>query len=114
MRNTMIGVLGDEFVTHAHARGLTPRRILLRYAVRNAILPNLAGFGMALGFVVSGALLTEVVFSYPGTGYLLLQAVQSQDYFLLQGLFLALTLAVLTANAFVDGLTWLLDPRTRR
>jgi peptide/nickel transport system permease protein len=114
MRNTMLTVLGDEFVTHAHARGLGTRRILTHYAVRNAILPNLAGFGMALGFVVSGALLTEVVFSYPGQGFLLLQAVQTQDYFLLQGIFLTLTLAVLTANVLVDAATWLLDPRTRR
>jgi peptide/nickel transport system permease protein len=68
---------------------------------------------MALGFVVSGALLTEVVFSYPGTGYLLLQAVRSQDYPLMQGLFLAITLAVLGANWLADVATVVLDPRTR-
>jgi peptide/nickel transport system permease protein len=92
---------------------LSSRRILVHYVARNAILPNLTGFGMALGFVVSGALLTEVVFSYPGTGYLLLQAVRSQDYPLMQGLFLAITLAVLGANWLADVATVVLDPRTR-
>ncbi|MFT5587166.1 MAG: peptide/nickel transport system permease protein [Cognaticolwellia sp.] len=113
MRNTMIGVLGAEHVRYAQARGLTPRRILVHYAARNALLPNVAGFGMALGFVLSGALLTEVVFSYPGTGLLLLTAVRGQDYPLLQGLFLAITFAVLSANWMVDVVTVALDPRTR-
>ena len=113
MRNTMLGVLGSEFVRYAQARGLSKGRILFTYAARNALLPNVAGFGMALGFVLSGALLTEVVFSYPGTGQLLLTAVRSQDFPLLQGLFLVITFAVLTANWLVDAITVLLDPRTR-
>jgi peptide/nickel transport system permease protein len=113
MRNTMVGVLGDEYVRYAQARGLAKRRILIHYAARNALLPNIAGFGMALGFVLSGALLTEVVFSYPGTGQLLLTAVRSQDFALLQGLFLTITLAVLVANWLVDVVTVMLDPRTR-
>lgn len=113
MRNTMIGVLGEEYVRFAQARGVSKRRILIHYAARNALLPNVAGFGMALGFVLSGALLTEVVFSYPGTGQLLLTAVRGQDFPLLQGLFLAISFAVLLANWFVDLATVLLDPRTR-
>lgn len=113
MRNTMIGVLGEDYIAYAYARGLPERRIMLHYAARNALLPNLTGFGMALGFVLSGALLTEIIFSYPGQGYLLLQAVQSQDYPLMQGLFLTITLAVLLANWLVDVATALLDPRTR-
>jgi len=68
---------------------------------------------MALGFVLGGSLLTEVVFSYPGTGYLLVQAVRNQDYPLMQGLFLAITFAVLAANFIVDLFTLWLDPRTR-
>jgi peptide/nickel transport system permease protein len=68
---------------------------------------------MALGFVVSGALLTEVVFSYPGQGWLLVQAVRAQDWPLLQGLVLTVTLAVLLANALVDVITLAVDPRTR-
>lgn len=113
MRNAMVGVLGDEPIRYAQARGLSPRRILLHHALRNAMLPSLTSFGMALGFVLSGALLTEIVFAYPGQGYLLLQAVRGQDYPLLQGLFLTITLAVLGANALVDLLVTLLDPRAR-
>ncbi len=114
MRNTMVGVMNQDFVRYAEVRGLPPARILSRYAVRNALLPSLTSFGMAIGFVLSGALLTEIVFSYPGQGYLLLQAVRGQDYPLLQGLFLTISLAVLGANLLVDGMTLLLDPRTRR
>jgi peptide/nickel transport system permease protein len=69
---------------------------------------------MALGYVLGGTLLTEIVFGYPGQGYLLLQAVQAQDHPLMQGIFLTITLAVLAANLLVDSLTVLLDPRTRR
>ncbi|MGB0645517.1 MAG: ABC transporter permease subunit, partial [Bradymonadia bacterium] len=78
-----------------------------------ALLPSLTSFGMALGFIVSGALLTEVVFSYPGQGYLLVKAVLAQDFPLMQGLFLVITLSVLIANLLVDVLYWFLDPRTR-
>lgn len=113
MRNAMIGVLGTEQLTLARAKGLPRGRVLWSYAARNAILPNLTSFGMALGFVLGGSLLTEIVFSYPGTGYLLIQAVRTQDYPLMQGLFLALTLAVLGANLLVDLAALALDPRTR-
>lgn len=113
MRNTMIGVLGEDYVTLAHAKGLPPRRVMLRYAARNALLPNITSFGMALGFVLSGSLLTEMVFSYPGLGYLLIGAVRSLDYPLIQGLFLTITLAVLGANLLVDLVYVWLDPRAR-
>jgi peptide/nickel transport system permease protein len=113
MRNVMVSVLGDDFITYAMARGLTKRRIFFHYAARNALLPNVTGFGMALGFVLSGALLTEIVFGYPGQGYLLLQAVRAQDFPLMQGIFLTITLAVLGANWLVDIVTVALDPRTR-
>jgi peptide/nickel transport system permease protein len=113
MRNTMIAVLGSEYVNLARAKGLPPSRVALRYAARNALLPNVTGFGMALGFVLGGSLLTEIVFSYPGQGYLLVQAVRSQDYPLMQGIFLVITLAVLGANWLVDLAYLWLDPRTR-
>jgi peptide/nickel transport system permease protein len=113
MRNTMISVLGSDYVNLARAKGLPPSRVLLRYAARNALLPSVTGFGMALGFVLGGSLLTEIVFSYPGQGYLLVQAVRNQDYPLMQGIFLAITLAVLGANWLVDLLYLWLDPRTR-
>jgi peptide/nickel transport system permease protein len=113
MRNTMIGVLGSDYVNLARAKGLRPARVALRYAARNALLPSVTGFGMALGFVLGGSLLTEIVFSYPGQGYLLVQAVRNQDYALMQGIFLVITLAVLGANLLVDVLYLWLDPRTR-
>jgi peptide/nickel transport system permease protein len=114
MRNTLISTLGADYITFAHAKGLSKRRIMIKYAARNAILPNLTGFGMALGFVLSGALLTEIIFSYPGQGYLLLQSVKSQDFPLMQGLFMTITLAVLLANWLVDIAILLFDPRTRK
>jgi len=113
MRNTMVAVLGSDYVNLARAKGLPPSGVVLRYAARNALLPSVTGFGMALGFVLGGSLLTEIVFSYPGQGYLLVQAVQSQDYPLMQGIFLVITLAVLGANWLVDIAYLWLDPRTR-
>ncbi len=113
MRNTMIAVLGSDYVNLARAKGLAPSRIALRYAARNALLPSITGFGMALGFVLGGSLLTEIVFSYPGQGYLLVQAVRNQDYPLMQGIFLVISLAVLAANWCVDLAYLWLDARTR-
>lgn len=113
MRNNMIGVLSQDFIVMAQAKGLRDRRVMLTYAARNAILPSLTGFAMSLGFVLSGALLTELVFNYPGVGYLIINAVNSRDYPLMQGLFLMITLAVLLANFTVDVVYVLLDPRAR-
>ena len=113
MRNTMVSVLGMDYVNLARAKGLSPAQVALRYAARNALLPSVTGFGMALGFVLGGSLLTEIVFSYPGQGYLLVQAVRSQDYPLMQGIFLVITLAVLGANFLVDLVLLWLDPRIR-
>tara|TARA_B100001996_G_scaffold73189_1_gene53792 strand:- start:409 stop:1395 length:987 start_codon:yes stop_codon:yes gene_type:complete len=114
MRNNMITTLGTDYISFAHAKGLSSRIIMLKYAARNAILPNFTGFGMALGFVLSGALLTEIIFSYPGQGYLLLQAVRAQDFPLMQGLFMTITFAVLAANWLVDLAIVFFDPRTRK
>jgi peptide/nickel transport system permease protein len=113
MRNTMISVLAEDYLAMAEAKGLPQRRIMFNYAARNAMLPNVTAFGMALGFVVSGLLLTELVFSYPGLGYLLIKAVSNLDYPLMQGLFLMITFTVLVANLLVDLLYVRLDPRVR-
>lgn len=113
MRNNMITTLSEDYIRMARAKGLSPMRIMFDYAGRNAILPNLTGFGMSLGFVVSGAILVEYVFSYPGVGYLLLQAVVNEDFPLMQTLFLLITIAVLVAVLIVDFVTLALDPRTR-
>ena len=113
MRNTMITTLAEDYVRMARAKGLPAHRIMFDYAARNAILPNLTGFAMSLGFVVGGAILIEEVFNYQGVGYLLLQAVDNDDYPLMQALFLLITVAVLVAILLSDLATAILDPRTR-
>jgi peptide/nickel transport system permease protein len=113
MRNTMITTLAEDYVRMARAKGLPGYRIMLDYAARNAILPNLTGFAMSLGFVVGGAILIEEVFNYEGVGYLLLQAVNNDDYPLMQALFLLITVAVLLAILVSDIAIAILDPRTR-
>jgi peptide/nickel transport system permease protein len=113
MRNMMVTTMSDDYVILAEAKGLPPRRIMLSYAARNAILPSVATFTMSLGFVVGGAVLTEIVFSYPGIGYTLYQAVINQDFPLMQGVFLIITFVVLVANFFADLAYVALDPRTR-
>ncbi|HEY1639687.1 MAG TPA: ABC transporter permease [Streptosporangiaceae bacterium] len=114
MRSTMISVLSEDYITMAIAKGLSPLRIALNYGARNALLPVTTTAGVAVGFIVSGALLTEVVFSYSGVGYLLFTAVEGLDYPLIQGLLLIITVGVLAANLLVDGIYVLLDPRVRR
>lgn len=113
MRNNMITTLAEDYIRMARAKGLSPTRIMFDYAGRNAVLPNLTGFGMSLGFVISGAILVEYVFAYPGVGYMLLQAVLNEDYPLMQTLFLLITAAVLLAILAVDVVTAIMDPRTR-
>jgi len=113
MRNNMITVVAEDYVKMARAKGLSPKRILWQYAGRNALLPNLTGFAMSLGFVISGAILVEYVYNYPGVGFMLLQAVENEDYPLMQALFLLITVAVLVAIFISDIATATLDPRTR-
>ena len=113
MRNNMITTLAEDYVRMGRAKGLSNRRIMYQYAGRNAMLPNLTGFAMSLGFVISGAILIEFVFNYPGLGYMLLNAVNNLDFPLMQALFLLITVAVLISVFFCDILTAILDPRTR-
>jgi peptide/nickel transport system permease protein len=113
MRNVMVTTMDEDYVLIAQAKGLPKSRVVW-YAARNAILPSVSSFSLAIGFVVSGALLTEIVFSYPGLGFILLTAVQEADYSLLQGIFLVITLAVLIVNLAADFVYVFLDPRTRQ
>ena len=113
MRNNMVTTLAEDYVRMARAKGLRQHRIMLNYAARNAMLPNLTGFAMSIGFVVGGAILIEYVFNYPGVGYMLLQAVENEDYPLMQALFLLITVAVLVAILLADIATAIFDPRTR-
>lgn len=114
MRNNMITTVAEDYVRMGRAKGLSGRRVMLDYAARNAFLPNLSGFAMSLGFVISGAILVEYVFNYPGVGYLLFNAVANTDYPLMQVLFMIFTVAVLVALLLCDlGIAWL-DPRARQ
>jgi len=114
MRNMMLTVLDEDYVTVAQAKGLSPRRVLVTYAARNAVLPQLSSFALSLGFIVGGTLVMELVFSYPGVGKLLLDATTAKDYPLMQGLFLIITMTVLVANILADVAYAVLDPRTRQ
>jgi peptide/nickel transport system permease protein len=114
MRNMMVTVAAEDYITVAHAKGLPEKRVALSYAARNALLPNVSGFALSLGFIVGGTLLVEIVFSYPGLGYLLFRAVGAKDYPLMQGIFLVITISVLLANLLADIVYMLLDPRTRK
>jgi peptide/nickel transport system permease protein len=114
MRNMMVTTTAEDYITVAHAKGLSERRVALSYAARNALLPSVSGFGMALGLVVSGAFLVEAVFSYPGIGEELVTSIGQKDYPMLQGIFLVVTISVLVANLIADIVYTLLDPRTRK
>jgi peptide/nickel transport system permease protein len=113
MRNNMITTLAEDYVRMGRAKGLSNRKIMLHYAARNAFLPNLSGFAMSLGYVISGAILVEYVFNYQGLGYMLYNATINVDYPLMQALFLLITLAVLVAVLVCDFATFALDPRAR-
>jgi peptide/nickel transport system permease protein len=112
MRNMIIYELDADYSRFLGALG-APSKLVRRYAFRNAVLPQITGLALALGVIIAGALVTEIVFSYPGIGKLLLAAVQNKDYFLLQGIFLFVIVGVLVANFIVDIAYVIVDPRTR-
>ncbi|MDR2974930.1 MAG: ABC transporter permease, partial [Propionibacteriaceae bacterium] len=114
MRNMTVTTLSEDYVRMAEAKGLRKRRVVIAYAARNAILPSLSSFAMSLGFVVGGSIVTEIVFNYPGIGSILFRAAQSQDYPLMQAIFLVITIMVLVANFIADIVYVFLDPRTRQ
>jgi peptide/nickel transport system permease protein len=114
MRNMMVTVSSEDYVTVAQAKGLPERVVLFGYAARNAVLPQVSSFALSLGFIVGGTLVMEMVFSYQGIGYVLYQAVANHDYPLMQGCFLVITLSVLVANMLADVAYAALDPRTRQ
>jgi len=112
MRNMIIYELEADYSHYLEALG-APRKLVRRYAFRNAILPQVTGLALQLGIIMAGALVTEVVFSYPGIGYLILGAIQNQDFFLIQGCFLFIIIEVLIANFLIDVLYIIIDPRIR-
>jgi peptide/nickel transport system permease protein len=113
MRAVMINVIGEDYVTMAHAKGLRDRRVMTRYAGRNAILPPLNGFAPLFASAVGGLVFIEYVFSYPGAGYTLQQAVLGSDYALAQAILVLLSVCVIFANLLMDILNLVLDPRLR-
>ncbi|MEN4012070.1 MAG: ABC transporter permease [Chloroflexota bacterium] len=113
MRNMIIYELEADYSNYLSALG-APKKLIRRYAFNNALLPQITGLALQLGVMVAGALVTEVVFSYPGIGSLLLAAIQNQDYFLIQGCFLFIIIGVLAANFIIDVVYIIVDPRTRR
>jgi peptide/nickel transport system permease protein len=113
MRTVMINTIGEDYVTMAHAKGLRDRRVMTRYAGRNAILPPLNGFAAQFAGAVGGLVFIEYVFSYPGAGLTLQQAALGNDYPLTQALLLVFAFCVIGANFVMDMLNVLLDPRVR-
>ncbi|HDI31878.1 MAG TPA: ABC transporter permease [Thermofilum sp.] len=113
MRSMMVTVKGEDYILMAFAKGLREKLIIWRYAFRNAILPQVTGLAISLSRVVGGALLTEVIFAYPGIGWVIYDAITSKDYPLIQGGVLVIILAVATANFVIDTLYPLVDPRIR-
>lgn len=111
MRSLMVNTIGEDYMLLAEAKGLHKTRILWRYAVRNAIPPQLAHLAIALGYVVSGAILVEIVFSYPGLGYQLYMAIVNSDYTVIQGITLILAISVGLAVLIIDLIYPRLDPR---
>lgn len=113
MRAIMISVLGEDYVLFAEAKGLSDRHIFLWYGMRNALLPQVTQLALALGGVLGGAVLVEAIFSYPGVGTLLFQAIAGKDYFVIQGIVLMLILALAGALFIIDLVYPLVDPRIR-
>ena len=114
MRNAMVNVLGEDYITMARAKGLSSSRIMVHYAARNAILPVVTAVSMALGFAVAGQVFIETVYNYPGVGQLIIKSVAARDYPLMQACFLLIVLCVLAANFIADVLYVFLDPRLRK
>jgi peptide/nickel transport system permease protein len=111
MRAMAVTVQGEDFITFADAKGLKGSTIFLRYAIRNTLLPQVTGLGLALGQIVSGAVLVEVVFGYPGIGTVLFAAIRQADWFLIQGLVFTLIVSIGLATLILDLIYPLLDPR---
>jgi peptide/nickel transport system permease protein len=112
MRNMIIYELESDYAHYLGALG-APHRLVRKYAFRNAMLPQITGLALALGAILSGALVTEIVFSYPGLGYQIYRAITNLDYFVIQGIFLFIIIGVLLANFIVDIVYLIVDPRTR-
>jgi len=113
MRSLLVPILGEDYLTFAEAKGLEKRRIFSAYALRNAILPQITYLGMTLGSIMSGSILVETIFNYPGIGKLFQSALSLLDYNTIMGCLVVVMFTVLTANLLIDLLLPLIDPRIR-
>ena len=113
MRGIMVTVASEDYVALAEMRGLRPQRIFLQYGLRNALLPQITALGLALGFIVSGIILVEYIFRYPGIGSLLFKAISAFDYFLIYGVVFILIVGIALSTLVLDFIYPLLDPRIR-
>ncbi|MBI4305588.1 MAG: ABC transporter permease, partial [Chloroflexi bacterium] len=113
MRGMMVTTQGEDFMQLAEAKGLRASRIFAKYAVRNAILPQTTGLALSLGHIVSGFILVEVVFSYPGIGGLLVQSIIQSDFFVLQGVVFGVIVSIAAVTFILDLIYPILDPRIR-
>jgi len=113
MRGMMVTVEGEDYMNFAEAKGLKDSRIFFRYGVRNALLPQVTSLALALGYIVSGAVLVELVFGYPGIGTLLVRSISSLDYFVIYGVVFVLIVAIGVALLLIDLIYPLLDPRIK-
>lgn len=113
MRGMMINTQGEDFMIQADAKGLKGARIFMRYAVRNALLPQVTGLALVLGTIITGQVLVERVFSYPGIGDILFQAIRLSDFFVIRGIVIVIILGIAGATFLLDVLYPLIDPRIR-
>lgn len=111
MRGMLVSTLGEDHIALAEAKGLKDKRIFRRYGMRSAMLPQLTKLALTLGHIVSGAILVEVIFSYPGIGFRLYQAIQAKDYFVVQGIVVFLSISLALATFILDLIYPLIDPR---
>jgi peptide/nickel transport system permease protein len=111
MRAMLITVLGEDYLLFAQAKGLRKTRIFNRYAFRNALLPQVTGLAMSLGFIFGGALIVEKIFAYPGVGFVFAMALNWMDYNTINACLITTIFTVLTANLLIDLLYPLIDPR---
>jgi peptide/nickel transport system permease protein len=112
-RASIIGTLREDYITTAVAIGISPNRVFLRHALPNALLPAVTAFGLVLGFILTGAVMTETVFSWPGVGRLMWEAISNRDYPTMMGVFVFSSVAVVVASLLTDVTYALLDPRVR-
>jgi len=113
MRSLITTLKGEDYILQAEAKGLSERRILWAYAFRNALLPQATGLAISLGHIVGGALITEVIFAYPGLGWLIYNSITNIDFPVIQGGVLLIVFAVALANFIIDMVYPLIDPRIR-